>query len=146
MRIFNQNAIEKLWSTVLITGGLLLGLPLMEIAEADPKTESNSGDLCRVTAAASPQQASSLSVHRGRGNVDIRLVNQTNSRVCYQVIGETRQRLVSPQAAVTLQNLNLPATVTFFRPDRGFLQVSPRRQSDQFLQVTLNSANRPGQN
>ena len=47
----------------------------------------------------------------------VRLVNQTAAPIAYEALGDTQSRLLMAGEEVTLQNLNTPATLTFFYDD-----------------------------
>ncbi|MEL6128452.1 MAG: hypothetical protein AAFR24_11610 [Cyanobacteria bacterium J06627_3] len=47
----------------------------------------------------------------------VRLVNQTAAPITYEALGDTQSRLLMAGDEVTLQNLNTPATLTFFYDD-----------------------------
>lgn len=70
----------------------------------------------------------------------MKLVNQTYTNVTYQVIGDTKPRTLSGRSDITLENLRAPITITFYRPDRGFLQVHPQTSEAGMLEVTLSEA------
>ncbi|MDV3349583.1 hypothetical protein SPB21_06030 [Leptothoe sp. ISB3NOV94-8A] len=49
--------------------------------------------------------------------ITIRLVNQTTDTITYEALGDTQPRRLTPTADITLQQLNTPATLTFFYED-----------------------------
>jgi hypothetical protein len=59
------------------------------------------------------------------GRVNVRLNNSTNTQITYQAIGHTQQRTLAGGEEVMLQDLPAPATLTFLRPDGGFVSVTP---------------------
>lgn len=59
------------------------------------------------------------------GKANIRLINNTNAKITYQVIGDTPPRILSGKSNITLRDLSTPATVTFEREDGGLLMVTP---------------------
>lgn len=59
------------------------------------------------------------------GTVGVRLINKTGAEIVYQVIGDTHVRTLGGRSEVLLQALKTPASVAFYRRDRGFLLVSP---------------------
>lgn len=72
------------------------------------------------------------------GRVSVRLVNQTNAPIVYQVIGDTQLRTLAGRAEVMLQGLRTPTNVAFYRQDRGLLMVTPQGSSQNgTLDVTL---------
>lgn len=84
-------------------------------------------------------QSPSAIVQPVNGRVSIRLVNTTGTDITYQVIGVTEQRKLAGRSNVTLQDLNAPINIAFYRPDRGFLLVQPQTLSNNpgTLEVTL---------
>ena len=52
-----------------------------------------------------------------RSLTTVRLVNQTAAPITYEALGDTQSRLLMAGDEVTLQNLNTPATLTFFYDD-----------------------------
>lgn len=54
----------------------------------------------------------------------------------YQVVGDTQERTLPGQTNITLQALKIPATITFYRQDRGLLRVRPQA-SPGLLSVTF---------
>lgn len=71
------------------------------------------------------------------GRVNVKLVNQTNTNITYQVISDTKPRTLAGRSDITLQNLKTPVNITFQRPDRGLLQVTPQSYEAGILEVTL---------
>lgn len=74
----------------------------------------------------SQQQPPIAVLSPANGTVGVKLINQTGAAIVYQVIGDTRLRVLRGRSDVTLQDLKLPANVTFYRRDRGFLLVNPQ--------------------
>ncbi|MBE9186175.1 hypothetical protein IQ270_16150 [Microcoleus sp. LEGE 07076] len=60
------------------------------------------------------------------GMVVIKLVNTTNAPINYQVLGVTQPRTLGEQSEILLQNLKVPITLTYQRPDGGLLLVRPQ--------------------
>ncbi|MBD2774889.1 hypothetical protein [Iningainema tapete] len=85
-----------------------------------------------------PQQTAVATVSPTSGKVSVKLVNETNAPVTYQIIGDSTQRTLGGKSEVMLQGLAIPKTVTFYRQDRGLLMVTPQGSSSQgSLQLTL---------
>ncbi|NEQ20891.1 MAG: hypothetical protein F6K28_17005 [Microcoleus sp. SIO2G3] len=145
----------------VIFGSLLLGVSAIPLAsQAIPVPQVNpclslspealanqgrgniAGENCTVVAQATPPlpeelQPPSATVVLVDGTVNIRLVNQTYTDITYQVVGDTEPRTLSGRDDVTLRTLKAPVTVTFQRPDRGLLLVSPEASEAGSLEVTL---------
>jgi hypothetical protein len=84
------------------------------------------------------QQEPSIQIALVNGKANIRLINNTNAQITYQVIGDTEPRILKGQSEVTLQGLSTPATLTFQRNDSGLLMVTPQPGEQQGnLEVTL---------
>jgi hypothetical protein len=72
------------------------------------------------------------------GMITVKLDNATGADITYQVIGNTKPRLLQRRSSVTLQGLPTPTTVTFRRKDGGLLRVSPRTSTQNgLLEVTF---------
>ena len=103
-----------------------------------------SATLPQASPAASPsqqQQTALTAISPQAGRVNVRLRNTMNTQVTYQVIGQTEQRTLAAGQEANLQNLPAPVTVTFVRPDGGFVRVTPTAGAEQgVLAVALNEA------
>jgi hypothetical protein len=152
----------------VICGSLLVGIPAlsltsvaMPVSQATPRpnplleTPSNNGNLRSPSVNSStstpvnppiPEQLQPPSATVGliQGVVNVKLVNQTYTNITYQVIGDTKPRTLSGRSDITLENLRAPITITFYRPDRGFLQVNPQTSEAGMLEVTLSEATNLG--
>lgn len=58
------------------------------------------------------------------GRVEIILVNQTGTQVVYQVLGQPNQANLAADATNRLDRLSTPANLSFYRPDRGSIEVT----------------------
>jgi hypothetical protein len=117
-------------------------LSLFSQAPANPNTIGNPQGTPPTPIPATPplpeqQQPPSAKVVPVEGRVNVTLVNQTYTNVTYQVIGDTQPRTLAGRADITLQNLKTPVNITFQRPDRGLLRVSPQPTEPGLLQVNL---------
>jgi hypothetical protein len=63
------------------------------------------------------------------GRVNVQLKNMTNTQITYQVIGDTPQRALVAKTDLVLQDLPTPVTITFLRPDAGFVRVTVAKNS-----------------
>lgn len=70
-------------------------------------------------------------------NITIKLINKTNARVRFQVLGITRTRVLEGKADARLTKLPLPVSLTFRRVDNGFLKVTLKSSSAGVLEVGL---------
>ncbi len=117
-------------------------LSLSPEALANQGRANIAGDNCTVLAQATPPlpeelQSPSATVVLVNGTVNVTLVNQTYTDITYQVVGDTEPRTLSGRNDVTLKTLRAPVTITFQRPDRGLLLVSPEASEAGSLEVTL---------
>ncbi|MGK7921973.1 MAG: hypothetical protein AB4080_18415 [Trichodesmium sp.] len=74
----------------------------------------------------------------GEGIITLRLINQTDAVINYQVIGG-RYRTLGERSVVELSELPIPLTLTYQRPDGGLLLVSPQGISSRVLEVRFNA-------
>lgn len=97
----------------------------------------------RITVIPTPeqQQAATTTVRPVNGVVNLRLVNNSGADITYQVIGDTQPRYLTGNRSVTLSSIDTPTTLTFYRPDRGFLVVTPQPVSPGVLEVRFNPTN-----
>jgi hypothetical protein len=58
------------------------------------------------------------------GKVNVQLKNMTDTDITYQAIGHTQQRTLVGQTDLVLRDLPAPVTITFLRPDAGFVRVT----------------------
>lgn len=68
----------------------------------------------------------------------LRLINQTDAVISYQVIGG-RHRTLGERSVVELSELPVPLTLTYQRSDGGLLLVRPRGISPGVLEVRFNA-------
>ncbi len=74
------------------------------------------------------------------GLVTLRLVNNTNAVIQYQVVGGTRERVLGQQSTVELQ-VTPPSSVTYQRQDNGLLLVFPKATKQGVLEVRFEPTN-----
>jgi hypothetical protein len=72
------------------------------------------------------------------GKVNVKLINQTNDRLFYQVVGQTTRRTLGAKSKIELQELKLPASILFRRQDNGFLKVTLNPGEKGMLDLKLN--------
>ncbi|MGA7955034.1 MAG: protein kinase [Gloeobacterales cyanobacterium] len=71
------------------------------------------------------------------GRVEISLVNATGTVVSYQVLGNTDERPLYADMRSNLRGLPAPANLSFYRPDRGPIEVSAKTVAPGKIEVTL---------
>jgi hypothetical protein len=75
------------------------------------------------------------------GKVNVQLKNLTNTQITYQVVGDTPQRTLVAKTNFVLQALPAPVTITFLRPDAGFIRVTMATIAESgVLVLTLDEA------
>ena len=107
-----------------------------------PSVNANSGST-------SPQQTPNKEGSRktiataspSSGRVDVALVNATGTVVSYQVLGNTDERSLYADMRSNLRGLPAPANVSFYRPDRGPIEVSTKTVAPGKIEVTLRRGN-----
>jgi hypothetical protein len=77
------------------------------------------------------------------GRVEISLINATGTVVSYQVLGNTDERSLYADMRSNLRGLPAPANVSFYRPDRGPIDVSAKAIGPNKIQVILRRGNDP---
>jgi serine/threonine-protein kinase len=75
--------------------------------------------------------------------VDISLVNATGTLVSYQVLGNTDERYLYADMRYNLRGLPAPANVSFYRPDRGPIEIITKTIAPGKIQVTLKRGSGP---
>lgn len=71
------------------------------------------------------------------GVVDIRLTNNTNVGINYEVTGETQRYLLEGGESTTLSNISVPATLTVVRTDDGWAEVNVLSTEDGMIEFGL---------
>ncbi|CAC5345902.1 MULTISPECIES: hypothetical protein [Planktothrix] len=74
------------------------------------------------------------------GIVTIKLINNSNTPIQYQLIGGTRQELLAKNATIQVQG-SPPITLTYQRQDGGSLLVIPKQTSPGVLEVQFEVTN-----
>ncbi|MBW3586222.1 MAG: hypothetical protein KY448_10390 [Cyanobacteria bacterium 0813] len=81
----------------------------------------------------------------GEGMIVIKLVNNTNAVINYQIVGVTQQRTLGEQSEILLKTLQVPITLTYQRPDGGLLLVRPQATAmPGMLQVSFGATTELG--
>lgn len=70
-------------------------------------------------------------VNPKEGKVKVKLKNDTNTPIIYQVIEHTEKRYIQAREEITLQDLPTPVTITIRRDDGGFIKVIPKSKFSQ---------------
>jgi hypothetical protein len=111
-----------------IYGSLLIGLSSIAIpiflaqsaqAQQAPKTSNDSV----IPPMPEGLQTPSAKIVPVNSKVSVKLTNQTNAVLAYEVIGHTKQRTLSGKSTVTLKDLPVAVAISFRRQDKGLLTV-----------------------
>ncbi|GAB1537907.1 hypothetical protein NUACC21_05620 [Scytonema sp. NUACC21] len=107
--------------------------------------QNYSGRQNSATVTPLPQQEQSpiASVTPTNGQVSVRIKNDTNAVINYEVIGHTDRRILAGGQEVVLQNLPVPVTITTVRQDNGFVQVIPVSTQSGLIEFSLNEQANP---
>ncbi|KAF3889041.1 MULTISPECIES: hypothetical protein [Nostocales] len=99
-----------------------------------------------VIAPPSPNQQQSpiASVTPTNGQVSVKIKNDTNAAINYEVIGHTERRVLAGGQEVVLQNLPVPVTITTVRQDNGFVRVIPVSTKSGMIEFSLDEQANPG--
>lgn len=71
------------------------------------------------------------------GTINIRLENDTNATVSYQLVGHTGDRWLMGEEQVYLTGIPVPVTLTLVREDDGLLKVIPIGSDTDELNITI---------
>jgi hypothetical protein len=71
------------------------------------------------------------------GRVNVQLKNMTNTQITYQAIGHTTQRTLVGKTEFMLRDLPTPVTITFLRPDAGFVKVILAASAESDVSVLM---------
>ncbi|MDY6782735.1 MAG: hypothetical protein SW833_09355 [Cyanobacteriota bacterium] len=72
------------------------------------------------------------------GTVSVKLINQTNAEIDYQVIGHTGDRTLAGDGEVELTGIPLPVTLTAVRQDNGLIDIKTQVSESGELEIMLN--------
>lgn len=90
-----------------------------------------------------PDQKPVTAITPVNGKVNIHFVNGTGAAIDYEVVGQTQSRTLAGRSEMALQDLTLPATFTFRRQDKGFLQVTLQENNPTPGTLTMNVQETP---
>jgi len=134
---------DNLGFASIFFGSLIISSIIPDVAVAQPKPNLIRKSPVQTQPIAPPLpeqlQPPSAKVISVNGRLIVKLVNRTGAPITYQEIGDTRERTLPGFTNVTLQALKTPATLTFYRQDRGLLRVRPQ-SSLGMLTVTFTAA------
>ena len=103
--------------------------PFLELSE-DTLSADNQVKPIQPPAPENSNQAIAV-VDLKEGKFNVKLKNDTNVPILYQVIEHTQKRVISGQEEITLQDLPTPVTITIRRSDGGFLKITPESNTSE---------------
>ncbi len=124
MSAFNRLLIA---GVLLASSASLLSLsPVLAQAKPDLSNEqlSQLQSPPTVTPPVENLQTPVATVRIPNGQLDIILINQTGTQIVYQVLGEPSQSTLKTDAINTLHQQEVPFNLSFYRPDRGPIEVT----------------------
>lgn len=83
----------------------------------------------------------SAKVAPSSGTLTIRLVNNTNVPISYQIVGYAAEKTLEKGATMEINKLTTPLNITYQRQDGGFLIAMPKATDPQILDVTFSLTN-----
>ena len=142
---YNQLSLLNSKLIQLAMGGLLIGLPILAIAEAKadmpaeetPDVKEENPVYNNIDEGADGEPVTN--VVPSRGTVNVRLKNETNVPINYQAIGYTENQTLEGGEKHTMINLPVPVVIRSARQDDGFIKIMPLadREQDGVLEVGL---------
>lgn len=96
-------------------------VPEFEAPVVPANPDISTTDVAQNSAAREPMMAMPVSA---AGSITVQIVNETADTLTYQALGDTEPRSLEADSLITLQNLRVPATVTF-----SFATVDRNRQT-----------------
>jgi hypothetical protein len=71
------------------------------------------------------------------GRVSVKLKNMTNTQITYQAIGHTAERTLAGKTEFVLEDVPAPVTITFLRPDAGFVRATMTANAESGVLVLM---------
>jgi hypothetical protein len=125
-----------------------------EVPQAAPQTTPQAAPqttpqaVPQTTPQAAPQTTTllkfpfpSAKVAPSNGTLTIRLVNNTNLPINYQIVGYAAEKTLEKGATIEINKLTTPLNITYQRPDGGFLIAMPKATDPKILDVTFSLTN-----
>lgn len=137
---------------MLLTASVFVGLSTLTLAGGPPPGKPVQQEPARQAPQNTPNQNQSETnipprfplpsarVASVDGVVTLRLVNNTNAVIQYQLVGGTRERVLGQQSTVELQ-ATPPISMTYQRQDNGLLLVVPEVTERGVLEVRFQATN-----
>ncbi|MBF2007757.1 MAG: hypothetical protein IGS49_20445 [Chlorogloeopsis fritschii C42_A2020_084] len=111
--------------------------PEAGVQQAEPVTPGTTTTVPVQPPLPQTQQSPIATVTPTDGKVNVRIKNNTNAVVAYEVIGHTGKRLLPGRNEVVLRDLPVAVTITAVRQDRGFLKFTPTQSESGLLELSL---------
>ncbi|KST69561.1 hypothetical protein [Mastigocoleus testarum] len=109
--------------------------PFLQLSEDIPSAGNEVKPVDELPLPESSNQAIAV-INLNEGKVNVKLKNDTNTPIVYQVIEHTKKRYIRGKQEITLQDLPTPVTITMRRNDGGFIKVNPKSRNSE--KATLN--------
>lgn len=147
-----KTPVSRLIVLMLAMGGGFTSLSMLALAGGPPPGKPAQPQAAPATTPARPTSNAetdnlpprfplpSAQVAAVNGVITIKLVNNTNTPIQYQLIGGTRQELLAGNATIQVQG-SPPITLTYQRQDGGSLLVRPKPTSPGVLEVQFEVTN-----
>lgn len=135
---------EPFSSTRVVPQGCPPNAATLELIEQGEFSEQRYNLSAPYSANPAPQMQSSEQgivavVEPVAGEVNVRLLNNTNAVITYQAVGYTERQVLPGQETTTLQNLPTPVTIRMVRQDGGLIDAIPITSTQTgLLEVALN--------
>lgn len=146
------NPEENLKKSFLLLGSVLIGMISLgtQAVQAQPvnrmlmdsTSQFNSPNrFPRTSNLSSRYQFKTGEINPVNGEISIRLVNNINAPVTYQVVGDTEARVLPQSSTTLLTSLDTPTSVMIYRKDDGLVSATAYETSKPgVLEVHLTDA------
>ncbi|OCR00780.1 hypothetical protein BCD67_23900 [Oscillatoriales cyanobacterium USR001] len=140
----NQSLKINLAWVAALSGSLLVSLSTISLAggpppQGKPVAQPNSTPAAPQTTIPPKFPLPSARVAPSEGALTIKLVNNTNVVINYQIVGQMQERSLEKGAEIQLTNLKTPLNITYQRQDGGLLMASPKATNPQLLEVSFSA-------
>ncbi|MGK7910609.1 MAG: hypothetical protein AB4050_03865 [Synechococcus sp.] len=120
-----KTSVHPLWFTVAISNLVLLLTPGLVMANRIAqlpidRSPQMTGERSFPPLPEQLQEPSAILTPQ-HSSLEIELVNDVNAEVVYQLLGDTAVRTLPANTSAILRGLDRPTTLTFQRPDGGFV-------------------------
>ena len=109
--------------------------PFLELSEDIPSA-GNEVKPIELPIPESSNQAIAV-INPDRGKVNVKLKNDTNTPIVYQVIKHTQKRYIQAGQEMTLRDLPTPVTIAIRRDDGGFIRVNSNSKASEKATLSI---------